>query len=242
MENYNAGPSSEALSLQKTIEILSYTLQRLSHDIGEPIRTVACYNQLLANSSAIQNDPNLTEYVHFIGGAVERMRDLVCGILDYSRLLGQETPPLGQADMNVVVQTALANLHVKIEESGATVVCDSLPCVTGDYIQLLELVQNIISNGLKYRSAAPPQIVIRAEPMEEEVQFSIEDNGIGIDARFFESIFAPFKRLHGAEVPGAGLGLAICRQIVELHGGRIWVDSVPGEGSTFHFTLPAVSD
>ena len=242
MESDNSGPLAEALPFKKTVEILSYTLHRLSHDIGEPIRTVACYNQLLAQSSSIQNDPNLSEYVHFIAGAVERMRDLVCGILDYSRLLGEQIPPLGQADMNVVVQTALANLHVKIEESGATVVCDSLPCVTGDYIQLLELVQNIIGNGLKYRSAAPPQIVIRSEPMDEEVRFSIQDNGVGIDARFLQSIFAPFKRLHGAEVPGAGLGLAICRQITELHGGSIWVDSVPGEGSTFHFTLPVLRD
>ncbi|HLG95561.1 MAG TPA: ATP-binding protein [Bryobacteraceae bacterium] len=225
--------------LHGMVQNLSYALHGLSHDIREPIRMVVCYSELLAQSAAIQNDPNLSEYLHFITGAAQRMDTIVNGLLAYSRLVGQEPLYANDVDMNSVVQTALANLQLKIEESGATIVCDSLPLVMGDYVQLVELVQNLLANSMKYRSAAPPQIRIHSEHSQEGYVFSIEDNGIGIEPRYCESIFSPFKRLHGQDVPGAGLGLAICWQIIQLHRGRIWVESTPGQGSTFRFVLAA---
>lgn len=225
--------------LRDTIQNLSYALHGLSHDIKEPIRMVACYSELLADSPAVQNDPNLSECVHFIAGAAQRIDAVVSRMLDYSRLLGEGPEQATQVDMNAVVQTALANLQLKIEESNATVICESLPHVLGDQVQLVELVQNLLANSLKYRSAAAPQIHIGFERLNEDCLFSIEDNGRGIDPSYRDSIFAPFKRLHGAELPGVGLGLAICRQIVQLHQGRIWVESAPGKGSIFQFVLPA---
>jgi light-regulated signal transduction histidine kinase (bacteriophytochrome) len=231
----------ETERLRKTVEVLSYALHGLSHDLREPIRTVSCYSRLLHRNSLIQQDANLIEYAHLIAGAAQRMDTLLARMLDYSRLLGQQAQPLSRVDMNVVVQTALANLHLKIEETRATIVADALPQVSGDYVQLTELIQNLVGNGLKYRGAAPPQVLIRSEQRDTEWVFSIADNGVGIDPRYHESIFEPFKRLHGDGLPGAGLGLAICRQIVDRHYGRIWVESVPGQGSTFQFTFPGTA-
>jgi light-regulated signal transduction histidine kinase (bacteriophytochrome) len=217
----------------------SIALQGLSHDLREPIRTILCYSELLAQSEAIREDPNLLEFLRHVSSAAERMNALVNGMLRYSSLLGAETPFPIPVDMNVVVHTALTNLHSTIEENAAAIVADTLPEVYGDQTQLTELVQNIVSNSLKYRGAQPPQIHIWCEPKGDQFLFSIEDNGPGIDRSYHESIFSPFKRLHGRNIPGAGLGLAICRQIAELHHGRIWVESEPGHGSTFRFALPS---
>jgi len=220
------------------VQTLSHALNGLSHDLREPIRTVLCYSELLNRSSKVQLDPNLAEYVHFINGAAARMDALLEGMLEFARVVGQESPPREPVDLNLVVQTALANLQMKIEEAGATIVADSLPPVHGDGVQLTQLVQNLIANSLKYRSSEAPQITIRCERVDGGWLCSIQDNGIGIESRHHASIFTPFKRLHGPEFPGVGLGLAMCRQIVELHRGHIFVESTPGKGSIFSFTLP----
>ncbi len=224
--------------LRETVQILSHALHRLSHDLREPIRTVTCYTEMLQRSPAVSQDPNLSEFAHIVAGAAGRIETLVRSMLDYSRLMGEQPQPPAKVDMNAVVQTALANLQVAIEESGAAVVYDALPPVQGDAVQLAELVQNLLANSIKYRGSEPPQVCIRCEPLDRELLFSVDDNGIGIAAEDAGSIFSPFKRLHGQDVPGTGLGLAICRRISEIHHGRIWVESVPGKGSTFHFTLP----
>jgi light-regulated signal transduction histidine kinase (bacteriophytochrome) len=215
----------------------SIALQGLSHDLREPIRTILCYSELLGQSEAIRKDPNLVEFVHLVCGAATRMNALLNGMLRYSNVLGAETPFPIPVDMNAVIQTAVANLHLTIEETGAAIVADTLPEVYGDQTQLTELVQNLVSNSLKYRGAEPPQIRIWCERRGSEFLFSIQDNGQGIDPSYHELIFAPFKRLHGRNIPGAGLGLAICRQIADLHHGRIWVESEPGHGSAFRFAL-----
>lgn len=225
--------------VRRRVEELIHMLHALGHDLREPIRTVGCYSALLGKNAAIQSDPNLSEFVHLIAGAACRMGALVESVLDYSQLIGGEPQPHGPVDMNAVVQTALANLQLKIDESGATIIHDALPRVIGDYVQLVELVQNLVANSIKYRSAEPPRIAIRSEQRDSEELFSIEDNGIGIDAKDCESIFKAFKRLHGQELPGSGLGLAICRQIVEIHGGLIWAERARKNGTIFRFTLPA---
>jgi signal transduction histidine kinase len=232
----------ESVRQRDLIQKLSLTFHGLSHDLREPIRTILCYGEILGGNSAVQDDPNLTECVHFISGAARRIEVLVSGLLDYSRLLGEQPHPRAVVDMNLIVQTALANLQMQIEESAATVVNDSLPAVLGDAVQLTELVQNLLANSIKYRGAASPQILIRAERHGDEYVFSVEDNGIGIEPAQRDSIFMPFRRLHGSELPGAGLGLTICRHIVDSHGGRIWVESTPGKGAAFRFVLPAAEE
>jgi light-regulated signal transduction histidine kinase (bacteriophytochrome) len=217
----------------------SIALQGLNHDLREPIRTILCYSELLGQSEAIRKDPNLLEFVHLVSSAATRMNALVNGMLRYSNLLSTETPFPIPVDMNLVFRTALANLHLTIEQTEAAIVTDRLPEVYGDQTQLIELVQNLVSNSLKFRGAQAPQIHIWCERRGDQFLFSIQDNGPGIDRSHHESIFSPFKRLHGRNIPGAGLGLAICRRIAELHHGRIWVESEPGRGSTFRFALPS---
>jgi light-regulated signal transduction histidine kinase (bacteriophytochrome) len=213
-------------------------LQGLSHDLREPVRTILCYSELIAQNEAVRKDPNLQEFLHLISGAATRMNALVTQMVRYSSLLSAEAPFPIRVDMNAVVRTALANLHSTIAETGGTVVADTLPDVYGDQIQLTELLQNLVCNGLRY-GGVEPQIHIWCERSGDEFLFSVEDNGPGIDTSYHDTIFAPFKRLHGRDIPGAGLGLAICRQIAELHHGRIWVESEPGHGSTFRFALPS---
>ena len=237
MQTEAVQPSPQASAPAERLR--SIALQGLSHDLREPIRTVLCYSELLGQSEAIRKDPDLLEFLHLVSSAAARMNALVNGMLRYSGLLGAEAPLPVRVDMNVAVQTALANLHLTIEETGAAIVADTLPEVYGDQTQLTELVQNIVSNSLKYRGTQPPQIHILCERSADQFVFSIQDNGPGIDPNYHESIFSPFKRLHGHNISGPGLGLAICRQIADLHHGRIWVESEAGHGSTFRFALPS---
>jgi light-regulated signal transduction histidine kinase (bacteriophytochrome) len=237
MQTEAVQPSPQSDSMGERLR--SIALHGLSHDLREPIRTILCYSELLGQSEAIRKDPNLLEFLHLVSSAAARMNALVNGMLRYSSLLGAEGPLPVRVDMNAAVQTALANLHLTIQETAAAIVADTLPEVYGDQTQLTELVQNLVSNSLKYGGAQPPQIHIWCEPRGNQFLFSIQDNGPGIDPSYHESIFSPFKRLHGRDVPGAGLGLAICRQIADLHHGRIWVESEPGHGSTFRFALPS---
>ena len=239
----NNSEQSELERLNRLVESLSYALHGLGHDLREPIRTVSCYSEIVRKNPAIESDPNLLEAVHFISGAAQRMDALVTGLLSYARVIsdGSHPRPSERVDMNAVVQTALANLQLKIEESGAAVVYDPLPEVVGDAVQLAELMQNLLANSIKYRGADPPHVCIRTERLGRRYIFSVEDNGMGIDSKHHHSVFTPFQRLHGHEVPGVGLGLAICRQILDLHHGQIWVESEPGKGSAFRFTLPAAA-
>jgi light-regulated signal transduction histidine kinase (bacteriophytochrome) len=165
------------------------------------------------------------------------MQVLIMDLLKYSRV-GTRGKPFEPTDCDAVLNDALANLRQAIQESGAAITHDPLPTVAGDAVQLGQLFQNLIANAIKFRSEAAPSIHVTAREEDGETVFSVRDNGIGIDVRHAERVFQIFQRLHErGRYPGTGIGLAVCKKIVARHGGRIWVESSPGEGSTFHFTL-----
>ena len=209
-----------------------------SHDLQEPLRAVAGPLQLLQRRYEGQLDARADEFIgHAVDGAT-RMQALIDDLLSYSRVGRLDDPkaPVQSAD---ALELALKNLSVVIQETGAKVTHDSLPVVLGIPTQLGLLFQNLIANAIKFRSSdRPPRVHIRAEQAGDEWRFSVADNGIGIAQQYFERIFVIFQRLHTRrEYPGTGLGLALCKRIVEHHGGRIWLQSTPGEGTTFFFTL-----
>ena len=210
-----------------------------SHDLQEPLRMVATYTQLLAERYRGKLDENADRYIHYAVDGALRMQTLVHDLLAFSRV-GRQGTELTVTDCNAVVDSALKNLHVAIEESGTQIVHGPLPALVADGSQLLQVFQNLIGNAIKFRGSDPPEIRVTAESVAREWLFSIADNGIGIAPEQAEIIFVIFKRLHTCtEYPGSGIGLAICKKIIEQHGGRIWVESGPGRGSTFKFTIPA---
>ena len=233
-------------ALQKAAEDLKRSNQDLeqfasvaSHDLQEPLRMVASYLELLARRYKGKLDSDADEFIRYAVDGAVRMKALINDLLEYSRLgtIGMSFEP---TDCVVALERAIANLQVAIRESGAAVTHAALPMVTADAPQLIQLFQNLISNAIRFRGAEPPRIHISAERRPHEWVFSVRDNGIGIDPRFHDRIFVIFQRLHGRdEYPGTGIGLAMCRKIVERHGGRIWVEPSPRRGSTFFFTIPA---
>ena len=209
-----------------------------SHDLQEPLRMVAAYTQLLAERYAGKLDENADKYIRYALEGALRMQTLVTDLLTFSRVgrNRKSTPLAGDA----VVREALDNLQAALQESGAVVHYEALPTVRGDHTQLVQLFQNLIGNAIKFRGEKTPVITVSANRSAAEWEFSVSDNGIGIAAEHAEAIFVIFQRLHTrAEYPGNGVGLAICKKIVEQHGGRISVESKAGEGASFKFTLPA---
>jgi signal transduction histidine kinase len=209
-----------------------------SHDLQEPLRTVGSYAQLLAKRYRGQLDSDADEFVRYMVDGVTRMHVLLNDMLAYSRVTDSEAKTLRGVDSGDILKSALMNLEAAIKESDAVITSTDLPMVIGDDVQLTQVFQNLIANSIKYRRTARPEIHVSAEEMDGNWHFSVHDNGIGIEQKYWERIFGIFKRLHGRELPGTGMGLAICKKIVERHGGRIWVESKPGEGSNFQFTLP----
>jgi light-regulated signal transduction histidine kinase (bacteriophytochrome) len=209
-----------------------------SHDLQEPLRMVASYTQLLAQRYRDRLDADAHDFIAYAADGATRMQSLINDLLAYSRV-GTRGEPLRPADSDTICEEAIRNLQAAIEESGAVVARNPLPRVVADATQLRQLLQNLISNALKFRSPEPPRVHISAERNGSDWRFSVRDNGIGIDPEHAQRIFVLFQRLHNrAEYPGTGIGLAICKKIVERHGGRIWVESEPGNGATFSFTLP----
>jgi len=208
-----------------------------SHDLQEPLRMVQSFCDLLRLQYGDKLDEDAQTYIGFAVDGAERMSRLVNDLLAYSRVSTQGRP-LTPTDANLACQQAIENLKVAIAENDARVDYEALPTVIGDHIQLVQLFQNLIGNAIKYRSSEPPQVRISAESNREESAFCVADNGIGIEPKYHDKVFVIFQRLHGRdERSGMGLGLALCKKIVQRHGGRIWLDSQDGEGSRFHFTL-----
>ncbi len=210
-----------------------------SHDLQEPLRMVASFTELLARRYKGKLDSDADEFIAFAVDGANRMKQLINDLLAYSRV-GTRAKPFARIDCRDVFDRAVSNLTVAIREQGATVKAGPLPTIMGDAVQLTQLFQNLIGNALKFRGPESPLIEVAAASHCDGWLFSVRDNGIGIDSQFFERIFAVFQRLHRKEdYPGTGIGLAICRKIVERHGGRIWVESEWGKGATFYFTMPA---
>lgn len=215
-----------------------------SHDLQEPLRMVSSFTQLLAKRYSGKLDEEADEFISYAVDGASWMQGLINDLLAYSRG-GTRGKPLAPAAIDAVLDRALGNLQKTVEETAAEIVRDPLPTVLGDDAQLVQLFQNLLSNAMKFRGERVPRIKIRAERTStgKEWIFSIQDNGIGIDPQYAEQVFVIFQRLHTrTEYPGTGIGLAICKKIVERHGGRIWVESEPGQGTTFFFALPGTEE
>ncbi len=208
-----------------------------SHDLQEPLRMVASFTQLLAKRYRGKLEGDADEFIGYAVDGARRMQVLINDLLAYSRV-GSRGKEFAPTDCEAILEAALMNLRKAIEETGAVVTYDPLPTAPSDETQLCQVFQNLIGNALKFHGSAPPRVHVSAQDTDGKWRFSVRDNGIGIDPRHAERIFQVFQRLHTtAEYPGTGIGLAIAKKIVERHGGRIWVESEPGEGATFYFTL-----
>lgn len=213
-----------------------------SHDLQEPLRTIAGMVQLLQKRYQGQLDERADEYIGHAVESAARMQALIKDLLAYSRV-DRKNQPITEVSAQDCLQAALKNLRVAIEESHAAITADDLPTVHADPTQLMQLFQNLIGNSLKFRAAEPPQVQITATQLHDAWQFAVRDNGIGIEPQYFERIFLVFQRLHTRrQYQGTGIGLALSKKIIERHGGSIWLESKPGQGSTFYFTLPLRSN
>ena len=210
-----------------------------AHDLQEPLRMVASYVELVAERYKGRLDEKADKYINYAVEGADRMKALVDALRGFL-VLTTQARPFEPVDAAASILGALANLHQVIEEREAVVTHDPLPSIKGDPAQMVQLFQNLIGNALKFCDGTP-RVHVAAERTGEEWVFSVRDNGIGIAPEHQERIFQIFQRLHGRDkYPGTGMGLAICKKVVERHGGRIWVESRPGQGSTFFFTLPVV--
>ncbi|MCB0194104.1 MAG: PAS domain-containing protein [Anaerolineae bacterium] len=209
-----------------------------SHDLQEPLRMIAGYVQLIERRYKGQLDSDADEFIYYAVDGAKRMQRLIHDLLALSRI-GRKEQKLAQIDCNQLLEQVLINLQVAIEDNEATITRDILPTLNGDSTQLGQLLQNLIVNAIKFQSDSSPVIHISAKQQKTVWEFTVQDNGIGIPADQQDRIFMIFQRLHSrGEYPGTGIGLAICKKIVERHGGTIWVESQSGQGSTFHFTIP----
>jgi len=209
-----------------------------SHDLQEPLRMVSSYTQLLAQRYQGELDEKAHKFIDYAVDGAVRMQRLINDLLAYSRVStrGKE---FELSDSQAALDEALCNLKAAVEESRAEIHCELLPQVPADPTQLVQLFQNLVGNALKFHGPTPPRIEVAARDLGEEWRFAVRDNGIGVEAQYADKVFVIFQRLHSRqEYPGTGIGLAICKRIVERHGGRIWFKSEPGRGSTFYFTLP----
>ncbi len=209
-----------------------------SHDLQEPLRMITVYSQLVARTYSGLLGEQGAGFVNNIVGGTQRMRELLSDLLAYTEVGAELEQPMEPVDLNLVLEVVRQNLKVSISETGAVVTATDLPTLRAHRAHLVPLFQNLIGNAIKYRSSQTPRIHVAFEEVDGQLRFAVADNGIGIEPEYHEKIFVPFKRLHGKTIPGTGIGLAICGRVVERYGGRIWVESEAGRGSTFIFTLP----
>jgi len=229
--------AEELARSNQELEMFAYVA---SHDLQEPLRMIASYTQLLARRYKGKLDADADEFIGFAVDGANRMQQLIQDLLAYSRVTTRGKS-FELVESQKACDDALANLRCSIEDCNAVVQVENLPPVLGDATQLSQLFQNLIGNALKYRNGGKPEVHVTVRPEPNEWVFSVRDNGIGIEPQYFERIFQMFQRLHSRkEYSGTGIGLTVCKKIVERHGGRIWVESKPGAGSTFLFTMPQI--
>jgi light-regulated signal transduction histidine kinase (bacteriophytochrome) len=228
--------------LLRTNQDLQQFAYAASHDLKEPLRTVAtCLQLALRDYSGKVLDQEAGQLINVAVNGAQRMHELVEALLEYSRAGEVGDSTMESVPVAGLVGDAITNLQSAIAETNASVSYGQLPVVTANPLHLAQVFQNLISNALKYRSAQPPRIVVSAAEDAHNWVFTVEDNGIGIQPEYQSQIFGIFKRLHGHEVPGTGIGLAICKKIVDRHGGVIWVESELGKGSRFSFSMPRMA-
>jgi light-regulated signal transduction histidine kinase (bacteriophytochrome) len=226
-------------TLLRTNQDLQQFAYAASHDLREPLRTIATCLQLAHNRlSGSMLDAEVEQFFDTAVAGAQRMHALVDALLEYSRAGEVTESTIEPVPVEGAVADAIASLQSAIAETNAAVSCGPLPVVESNRLHLMQVFQNLIGNALKYRSDAPPRVAVSAAEDGQQWIFTVEDNGIGIPPEYSAQIFGIFKRLHGGEYPGTGIGLATCKKIVDRHGGIIWVDSEPGKGSRFSFTLP----
>jgi PAS domain S-box-containing protein len=227
-----------AAELARSNEELAQFAYIASHDLQEPLRMVASFLQLIEKRYTAALDAEGRKYIAFAVDGAKRMQALIQDLLSLSRVQTR-AQPAELTDCAKVFRDVMNDFQLAIAEAGATVTCDALPTVMADSIQIAQLFQNLLGNALKFRGPDPLRIHIGSTRKSHEWEFSVRDNGIGVEPQFFERIFGIFQRLRaGNDLPGTGIGLAVCKKIVERHGGRIWIESTPGRGSTFFFTIP----
>jgi light-regulated signal transduction histidine kinase (bacteriophytochrome) len=208
-----------------------------SHDLQQPLRMVESYSELLIRRYENKLDQDANDFIHFIVDGVKRMQGLINNLLEYSRI-STRGKSLVPTDINSVLQEVLGDFKEKIEETNTTITYDTLPTINADAIQIIQLFENLISNAIKF-CEKKPEIHIGIQDEKDQWIFSVKDNGIGISPKHYDQLFVIFKRLVTEDqYPGNGMGLAICKKIVERHGGKIWVQSEVGKGTTFYFSIP----
>ncbi len=234
----NRALSAQAAELRRANDDLAQFLSVASHDLREPLQTVRSYMELFRKRYGSQVDDRGVRYLQFAGEGAERMERMMEDLLRYIRV-GRDDAAAEAVDLGEVAREVIADLDRSIRRAGAQVAFDELPTVRGHRTQLRQLLQNLIGNAIKFRGDSPVRVRIEGELVEDLWRISVRDNGIGIDTSQGDRVFELFHRLHTREeYPGTGLGLTIARKVVDYHGGEIWFDSIPGEGTTFHFTLP----
>ncbi|MFX1418958.1 MAG: ATP-binding protein, partial [Promethearchaeota archaeon] len=229
-------------NLRRSNEDLQQFAYVASHDLQEPLRAIVSFSQLLEDKYQDKIDMNGKEYIHFITDGAKKMNTLIKDLLLYSRIT-THAKPSKIVDIKMVLEDALYNLQEAIKESGTVITYDKMPILKVDKTQFIQLFQNLLSNAIKFRSTEPPRIHIGAIKLNDEWLFSVKDNGIGIESKYFAKLFNIFYRLHTKEeYPGTGIGLPICKKIVQRYGGKIWVESELSKGSTFYFTINPEKD
>ncbi|WP_290819076.1 ATP-binding protein [Halovivax sp.] len=234
---------TDRYTYQRRLEESNERLQQFayvaSHDLQEPLRMVTSYMQLLERRYSDELDEDAEAFIEFAVDGAERMQAMIDGLLAYSRVETRGRS-FGSVDLEAVLDDVLTDLGIRIDETGAEITTEPLPTVSGDASQLRQLFQNLLENALQYSGEQEPRVSISATRDEDEWIISVSDEGIGIDQEDADRVFEVFQRLHShEEYEGTGIGLALCKRIVDRHGGEIWIDSIPDEGSTFSFTLPA---
>jgi PAS domain S-box-containing protein len=225
-------------ALRQSNEDLNQFAFAASHDLQEPLRMVVLFSQMLQSTYAQRLDPEADQYISYVVNGAARMELLLKDLLAYSQAGTSNEGPAEFVNCGTVMEKVILNLEVSIAQSAASVTWSDLPTVPAHEVRLVQLFQNLVGNAIKYRGLDPPRVHVGARRQDAGWFFCVEDNGIGIDPEYAQQIFGVFKRLHGHNYPGTGIGLAICQRIVESYGGKIWVESTQGAGSRFYFTLP----